>query len=102
MTISKVGILNMIVMYPGSGGQNGDGEQDRVEQEVSQDRPAQPPVPLERTGHEVTERDGRDDRGPVVGVVRRPQREAERQRRPRLPAALRESRHDVAVYDDFL
>src|SRR3954464_9013550 len=95
MTSSKVGILNMIVMYPGSGGKNGDREQDRVEREVSQDRPPEPPVPLERTGHEVTERDRRDYRCAVVGVVRRPQREAERQRRPRLPASLREPRHDV-------
>src|SRR3954462_803634 len=99
MTISTVGILNMIVMYPDSGGQNGDRQQDRIEQEEGQDRPAEPSVALERPGDQVAERDGRDDGRAVVGGGRRLNGGAECQLRPGLPAALREPRHDITVDD---
>src|SRR3954467_5718283 len=81
--------------------EDGGAQDNGVVEEVRDDRPAEPPMLLERARGPVAEWHRRDQTDAVIGVVRRPQREAESERRPRPPPELREPGHHEAVDDDL-
>src|SRR3954447_12728160 len=92
--------LQVLFVQP-SGGEDGGAQHNSVVEEVRDDRPPEPPMLLEGPRGPVAERHRHDQADAVIGVVRRPQREAESKRRPRPPAELGEPGHHEAVDDDL-